>query len=61
MHALFVAIQSDPITAAAFLALLILCFRLERSRSFKRGYAARGHDVLAHTLTEQRRASSQRE
>ena len=52
MKALCTAAHSDPVTALAIAAIIILCFIMERRRSFARGYAARGHDVLAHTLIE---------
>ena len=58
MKALCTAAQSDPVTALAIAAIILICFIMERRRSFARGYAARGHDVLANTLVEQRSKTS---
>jgi len=35
-------------------AVLALCFRMERERGFRLGYTARGHDVAARTFHERR-------
>jgi len=58
MHAIFIAVQSDPFTAVAIVALVSICFYMERRRSFRQGWIARGHDAAAHTLAEQRRKTS---